>query len=1040
MSLLVSSALLTGCSSDDSAALEVSGNSVPTPTTLAIYSGSVLDGYISGATVCLDIDNNSACDSNEPQAKTDDKGIYRFELSRSISADTLAKARRLAIIPVGAKDISNGHVFDKEVRLLAPASAAKEAVISPFTTLVQGLIEQQALSRADAESKLAKDLNLPEAVLSGDYIKQANAVAQNQAVLLTMWLSESNKSDQAPAHIQLLQQLKQPAALSLLQKIDHAPLSPQQAKHLVQLQQKTNPSPVIPTTPEKPTTTTPTLTPTTPPTPGSPVTPAPTTTPKPSEPTKSDPLSAFKSGSYLKLAENGQTLPATATDWYCVQDNRADSSSKGAIWLRLNFTESTGIFGSKTLTIREQLKENQLSDFIANANSKKWCGRSDWHLPSLAQLHSLNEKTFQYRNKDWQGTLDMNVFDDQARLAALPDGAARPHYWTANYEANALKIGMVERLLYRHAWFSYFEGTDGEGGMAQDQQRSANGGTLPHYTLARLVAAAPNEPSVLTSNLEQHLAQTRSLLVDMQAKADALRQLFASTQTINSPTKESISAQVVALQQALYHWKVSIGAPDKALMHAESLFYQRESDPNPPYQKLPREDYANSAQLIAEITRISLVIKDAKMEQIATPQKITDAAKALHSIRHQATIDLQTTGGKINLDTAKTGLNKLRDALTLANAATLQAAMDPVQPLRMQLAKQLLELEALAKLPELNTAQQQSIAAMLAEFRRMLSELDALLPQAAARLNALQATPKLYQLLKADGSTTSTRSEAACAKVIGNEEEMVWMLTDHTLSNKAGASIKGNDELNASPSYYPVDTAKSLQSMKFLPELANLQKLCGYNDWQLPTTPQLATLLDGSGIKDASVFTEHESITAYWVRDPTNSYNTAAATAPFTEMKTLKSSATAKARLLRFVRVSALIGMDALGAPLSKKPICFKHKSSGKTWYLAHSSSSDWVKDRWGISGAQEWLGKTNQAGQCGLAAGWKLPSAADVAALDLKSLEKEDQSLSGLSLEHTYWLSSQKLFKFGGGKLHCEGPVLEPQFGCDAKVLLVHD
>ncbi|MGH8848934.1 MAG: hypothetical protein ACREXQ_17055, partial [Polaromonas sp.] len=42
----------------------------------ANLSGVVADGYLNGATVCLDLNNNMACDAGEPSATTTAGGKY----------------------------------------------------------------------------------------------------------------------------------------------------------------------------------------------------------------------------------------------------------------------------------------------------------------------------------------------------------------------------------------------------------------------------------------------------------------------------------------------------------------------------------------------------------------------------------------------------------------------------------------------------------------------------------------------------------------------------------------------------------------------------------------------------------------------------------------------------------------------------------------------------------------------------------------------------------------------------------------------------
>lgn len=91
-------------------------------------SGAVIDGYIKGAQVCLDVNANMACDTGEPNATTDADGSYSLEY-----AGSTAGMHILAVVPAGAEDSDLG-VIEKPFDLLTPASAPE--VVSPLTTLV----------------------------------------------------------------------------------------------------------------------------------------------------------------------------------------------------------------------------------------------------------------------------------------------------------------------------------------------------------------------------------------------------------------------------------------------------------------------------------------------------------------------------------------------------------------------------------------------------------------------------------------------------------------------------------------------------------------------------------------------------------------------------------------------------------------------------------------------------------------------------------------------------------------------------------------
>ena len=92
--------------------------------TTATYSGKAIDGYISGATVFADANENGIYDSGESTTTTDADGNFTL-------VDALG-----SLIMSGGTDISTGQAF--QGRLLAPAGSK---IVSPLTTLVKTMID-----------------------------------------------------------------------------------------------------------------------------------------------------------------------------------------------------------------------------------------------------------------------------------------------------------------------------------------------------------------------------------------------------------------------------------------------------------------------------------------------------------------------------------------------------------------------------------------------------------------------------------------------------------------------------------------------------------------------------------------------------------------------------------------------------------------------------------------------------------------------------------------------------------------------------------
>jgi len=112
------------------------------------FAGQVIDGYIEGAIVCLDLNANLSCDSGEPTAVSKSDGTYSLDVSQ-VDTEKLKTAHLLTVVPATAKDADDAGKTIAEAgksgfSLLAPAAAYVKsdgssvvgAVISPLTTLV----------------------------------------------------------------------------------------------------------------------------------------------------------------------------------------------------------------------------------------------------------------------------------------------------------------------------------------------------------------------------------------------------------------------------------------------------------------------------------------------------------------------------------------------------------------------------------------------------------------------------------------------------------------------------------------------------------------------------------------------------------------------------------------------------------------------------------------------------------------------------------------------------------------------------------------
>ena len=106
-------------------------------------TGVVVDGYIAGATVFADADNDGVLDSGEASDITDSAG--NFELVDGIGA----------LVMTGGVDVATGLAFDGVMR--APAGST---VVTPLTTLISTLVGQ-GQTQGEAESLVQQAFAIP---------------------------------------------------------------------------------------------------------------------------------------------------------------------------------------------------------------------------------------------------------------------------------------------------------------------------------------------------------------------------------------------------------------------------------------------------------------------------------------------------------------------------------------------------------------------------------------------------------------------------------------------------------------------------------------------------------------------------------------------------------------------------------------------------------------------------------------------------------------------------------------------------------------
>lgn len=187
---------VTGCGGGGGSGAATPAPGQPAP--MAVLGGKVIDGYVSGATVWLDINGNHVKDADEPSTVSKAAGAYQLELSEAQRA-CLPYATLYVDVPVGAVDEDSGPVKEAYQMAVAPRlqaiSVDQVLHISPLTSAIwdqvrtrlsatapnlssceqllanQPLREQLIYEIKTVMAELVSRHNLSEARIHDDFIK-----------------------------------------------------------------------------------------------------------------------------------------------------------------------------------------------------------------------------------------------------------------------------------------------------------------------------------------------------------------------------------------------------------------------------------------------------------------------------------------------------------------------------------------------------------------------------------------------------------------------------------------------------------------------------------------------------------------------------------------------------------------------------------------------------------------------------------------------------------------------------------------------------
>ena len=172
MGLSIGSAVLltlSGCGGGggETPAATPGGTNPDTPRVTPKISGKAIDGYLVGATVCLDLNHNYACDSDEPSTTTDAQGNYALPTQAGQLGQTL-----LVQVTPATRDLSRpGYQFPATFTLSQVVTEDGEQHITPLTTLVTAQM-QAGLSQAQATEAVRNALVIADP--NADYVAAGN--------------------------------------------------------------------------------------------------------------------------------------------------------------------------------------------------------------------------------------------------------------------------------------------------------------------------------------------------------------------------------------------------------------------------------------------------------------------------------------------------------------------------------------------------------------------------------------------------------------------------------------------------------------------------------------------------------------------------------------------------------------------------------------------------------------------------------------------------------------------------------------------------
>ena len=175
-----------GGGSSSSSAVDDGSTTEPPPTesTTKTLSGTIIDGLIKEATVCLDINANKQCDADEPTTTTADDGTFTLDIDESLSGS-------YKVISQGGIDTATNQFFDgvlEEIVEVNEDDTTIQTRITPLTTIASKIYDEEiandsTFTPTKAKEKLAVSLGLTTAQISANPLEDTVLFAKTQKIV-----------------------------------------------------------------------------------------------------------------------------------------------------------------------------------------------------------------------------------------------------------------------------------------------------------------------------------------------------------------------------------------------------------------------------------------------------------------------------------------------------------------------------------------------------------------------------------------------------------------------------------------------------------------------------------------------------------------------------------------------------------------------------------------------------------------------------------------------------------------------------------------